>query len=137
MMQTISGLIKDIRVNVNRNLLFYILILIFAIFKILQLLRFHSIVWDEAVYIGMAKSIYSLGEIGLWETIRPIGFPMIIGLPWKLGLNIISFSELQVIFFSIGCIALTYCISKKLFGMHVALLSSLLLMATPVYFFHS
>jgi hypothetical protein len=94
-------------------------------------------VWDEAVYLGIGKFIYSSGISGLWEVIRPLGLPLIIGLYWFLGLNQIFFSELTAIIFSIATIFVTYLIGKKIFDKHVGIIASFLITIFPVYFFYS
>jgi len=94
-------------------------------------------IWDEAVYIGIGKYIWSFGKIGLWENIRPIGLSLFLGFLWKLGLNSIFFSELLILFFAIGNILLIYFIAEKLFNKNIAIMSSLLLAVTPIFFYYS
>ena len=57
---------------------------LFLIFKLSLLFTYHDTRWDESVYMGMGKYIYSNGQIGLWEDIRPIVLPLILGLFWKV-----------------------------------------------------
>lgn len=115
----------------------FVIILFFLLIKFKQLFFFHPVVWDEAVYIGMGKAIYSLGSIGLWEDIRPIGLPLITGLFWKLGLNYIFLSELTIILFSAANLVLVYCLALKFFGRSQAIIATFFIAITPVYFFHS
>ena len=48
---------------------------------------YHELWWDSAVYIGMGKFIFSGGQLGLWEHLRPLMWPSFIGFLWKLGFN--------------------------------------------------
>jgi hypothetical protein len=43
--------------------------------------------WDESVYIGIAKYLYSGGNQGLFEGIRPPVLPLLIGAAWRLGVD--------------------------------------------------
>ena len=56
---------------------YWIYVIVFlVVFKLYIILTtFHLIGWDEAVYLGMGKYIYSGGAIGLFEEIRPLGLP--------------------------------------------------------------
>lgn len=90
--------------------------------------------WDSSVYINMGKYIYSFGEVGLYEDSRPLIWPLILGLFWKLGLNPITFGKLMVLVFGIGTITLTYLISYNLFNKRIALISSLFLAFSPTFF---
>src|SRR3989338_7467319 len=114
-----------------------ILTLIFLLIRLFFLIKFHGIIWDEAVYIGMGKFIYSLGEIGLWEPARPILLPLLVGLIWKIGLNVVFFSVILIYFFSIGNIFLTYLIGTKLFNKKTGLIASFFLVITPTFFLYS
>ena len=98
----------------------------------------HTILWwDEAVYMGMGKYLFSSGNIGFWEIVRPIGLPLILGLIWKSGLNYLFFSEFMVILFSIGNIILTYMIGKKAVNKKVGFIASLMLAITSVFFLYT
>ncbi len=110
---------------------------LFVAAKVLYLLKYHLPVWDEAVYLGMGKYIYSLGQSGLWETIRPPGLPLIIGALWKLRLPYVFFSEIIIMLFGIGSILLSYLIANKLFGKSVAILSVALLATSPWFYLYS
>src|SRR3989338_7401547 len=77
---------------------------------------FHDLGWDESVYLGMGKYIYSSGEIGLWEEIRPTLLPLFLGVFWKLDLPYIFFSDIIMLMFSVGVIYFTYKLSEQLFS---------------------
>ena len=90
--------------------------------------------WDSTVYIGMAKYIFSLGQIGLWEYFRPLLWPAILGFGWKLGANTILFGKIMQILFSLAIIFFTFEIAKKIFNIKIAVFSSLLLAVSPIFF---
>jgi len=120
----------------KNNLFIIILLSIFILTKLLAAFKFHDIRWDEAVFIGMGKYIYSLGKIGIWETFRPIGMPILLGFFWKLGLNIILTAEIISILFASGCLLLIYLIGEEIFDQKTAIIASLLLFLTPLFFYY-
>ncbi len=132
-MKIITKSIKKIKEN-------YILISIFAIFILLKIItatKVHQIIWDEAVYIGMGKFLFSFGKAGLWESIRPLGLPLLLGAIWKLKLDTILFAEILAVFFSLGNILLVYLISKETFNKTTATIAAALLAITPLFFLYS
>lgn len=114
-----------------------LLLTIFAIWRIIFMTRNHDIIWDEAVYIGIGKYIWSFGNAGLWEIIRPIGLPLLLGFPWKIGLDPIFWGEIIAILFSLACLFLTYLIGINLHSKLVGLLATILLGVTPTFFLYS
>lgn len=122
--------------SVQNKLLFAITIL-FALLQLPFIFSQRQLFWDEAVYLGMGKYLYSLGGSGLWETIRPPGLPLLTGLIWKAGLPFVLFSRIISVFFGIGSILLTFAIANKVFGKRAALLSATLLASAPVFFRYS
>jgi len=74
--------------------------------------------WDETIYIGMAKYLYTGGTLGYWETFRPVVMPFVYGFGWKAGL---------------GIILLTYVLGEKLYK-HAGLLASGMMALLPVFF---
>ncbi len=126
--------------NTQRVRLHAWLLLVLGLFiaaKVLFLLKYHLPVWDEAVYLGMGKYIYSLGHSGLWETIRPPGLPFLVGALWKLRLPYVFFSEIIMMLFGIGSILLSYLIANKLFNRKVAVLAAALLATSPWFYLYS
>lgn len=112
------------------------LLLLFLIVRGISMLRYHLPFWDEAVYIGIGKYIYSWGGIGLWEDIRPLVFPIVLGFFMFLKIPL-QYLEIVPIFFSLGTIILTYTVSKRFFGKTVGLLSTVFLLITPVFHLYS
>ena len=123
--------------RVWRNKEILILIGVFILFKLIFFFRFHDIWWDEAVYIGMSKYLFSLGKLGLFEILRPIIIPIILGFFWKIGLNVILVGEIIQLLFSVGCIYLTYKIGLKLKGKITGLVAALLLTFMPLFILNS
>ena len=100
----------------------------------LFLTRVHNVIWDEAVYIGMGKWIYSLGTAGIWEMIRPPVLPLLIGLLWKIGLSPVLFGEVLSTLFGIGTLAMVYLIGKRLYDPSTGTLAALFLAGMPLYY---
>ena len=115
----------------------WVIISLFLIAKLFSLSYYKTVWWDSAAYIGMGKYIYSLGKLGLWEQSRPIIWPLILGLFWKLGFNpVIAGRLLEIIFASLS-ILLVYIIGIKLFNKDTAFLASAFLAFSPSFFFFS
>src|SRR3989338_7799189 len=100
---------------------------LFFLVNLATLSFYHDIGWDSSVYIGMGKYIYSMGQSGIWEPIRPLTIPLILGFFWKIGLDPVIFGKLLILSFSIGVITLTYILSTKLFGKQTAIIASIIL----------
>ncbi|MBW2979836.1 glycosyltransferase family 39 protein [Candidatus Woesearchaeota archaeon] len=96
-----------------------------------------NIWWDSAVYVGIGKYMLSLGKVGLWESSRPLVWPFILGLGWKLGLNAVIFSKILSVLFVIGSLYLTYLIGEDVFNEKIALIATLFLAFSPTLFFNS
>jgi 4-amino-4-deoxy-L-arabinose transferase-like glycosyltransferase len=107
------------------------------IFSAMPFAVYHSLFWDEAVYIGLGKSIWSFGNVGIWEPIRPLGLPLIIGLFWSIGLPVIVSSQGLAMFFSAAAIILAYFVGRQLFNNFVAVISAVILSVTPVFLTNS
>ncbi len=119
-------------ISKNRGLA--ILILAFVAVKLITVLQFRFLVWDEAVYLAMGKYLYSAGQSGFFEIIRPIGLPIAIGWLWSLKANYILLSKILSIIFSAAYVAVSYIIAKKIFSKKTAIIASLLIVITPVFF---
>jgi 4-amino-4-deoxy-L-arabinose transferase-like glycosyltransferase len=109
-------------------------IMLFLLVKFVMLTKIHHVGWDEAVYLGMGKYIYSFGGVGLWEIIRPPGLPLILGIAWKLGVDQILIAELVMNIAAAGNIFLVYLIGKEISGKHVGITSAIILAVTPIFF---
>ncbi len=98
--------------------------------------RVHYLSWDESVYIGVGKYLWSFGSQGLWEVIRPIGLPFVLGFIDKFGLGVIGF-DILILLFSIGVVVLCYLLCEELFDNVSGIVASIVLVLTPLFFFSS
>jgi len=121
----------------KKRIFLYLIILIFLSIKIFHLLSQKGITWDSAVYIEMGKYIFSTGKSGLWESSRPLMWPILLGILWKIKLNPIIFGRILQLILSIGCIYFTYIIGKNIFNEKIALLSAFFLAFNPTFLFYS
>lgn len=116
-------------------------LIIILIFTLLIRLNFafawHETWWDSGVYVGMGKYIYSGGEHGLWEHIRPPLLPLALGFFWKLGLDPLLFGRLLEIILMTGIVYLTYLLAKYWFSENVALLAALIISFSPIFYYLS
>ncbi|MBI5072851.1 glycosyltransferase family 39 protein, partial [Candidatus Woesearchaeota archaeon] len=118
----------------NKEILLVLLILTGA--YILSFMAAGDVWWDAAVYIGMAKYIYSQGAIGLWEPNRPLLWPLLIGFFWKIGVDIFLAAKLLTLFFALGSVYLTYKITEVIADKKTALVAALLLGLWPIFFLY-
>ena len=111
----------------------YLVLLIALIIDIVYLFKPHAMWWDASIYLGMGHYIYSLGSIGIWEPIRPLVWPLLLGFFWKLGLNDVIIGYLLGILFSLGSVALAYLICRKMGNEEAGFIAALLLAFTPMF----
>jgi len=119
---------------IKKHYVFLLILLIFLIIKIFSIFVEHDIWWDSAVYLGMGKYIYSLGNVGLWETARPIVWPLILGFLWFIKLDPILSGKILIVLFSAGILVLTYLIALEVFNKKTALLSTVFLALSQTFF---
>lgn len=119
----------------NYALFFYAALVLFFLMQILALARHSPVWWDEAVYVSMGKYIFSGGESGMWEEIRPPAVPILLGMLWKLGLNPLFSGRAVAFLFSIGAVILTYLIGKRAFGEKEGVIAAVMLAFTNVFFY--
>ncbi|MBW3013900.1 glycosyltransferase family 39 protein [Candidatus Woesearchaeota archaeon] len=91
--------------------------------------------WDSAVYISNAKNLFSGGEIAYWESVRPIGWPIILGVFWKLGANLLVAGKILELLFSLGIISFVYLISKQLFNKKIANIATVIIAFNSLFIF--
>lgn len=93
--------------------------------------------WDFSVYYGMGKYIFSYGSDGLWEPLRPLFWPVIVGMFWKAGFSIIAIKTFGVLL-SLANVLLVYEICKKLHSKKTAILASVItLLSITTAFYES
>tara|TARA_Y100000310_G_scaffold317308_1_gene370048 strand:- start:1914 stop:3293 length:1380 start_codon:yes stop_codon:yes gene_type:complete len=120
--------------KLKNHKIFLLVFFVFFIVKLFSLFVAHDIWWDSSVYIGMGKYIYSFSEVGLWESSRPLVWPLILGFFWKIGIDVIFFGKLSMMLFSLGVLFLTYLIALDIFNKKVAIISSLFLVLSSTFF---
>jgi 4-amino-4-deoxy-L-arabinose transferase-like glycosyltransferase len=124
--------IRRVQKEIVNKPLFY-LILVTILIRLFYLSMQHPLWWDSHVYIGMGKFIFSQGNIGIWESFRPLVHPIIIGAFWKLNLNPIIIGKLLDLIFSTTAVYLTYLVGKQIFNKTVGLISALIFSLTSVF----
>jgi hypothetical protein len=118
----------------RKQKILWALLAAFVIVKILIAMQPHPVMWDEAVYAGMGKFLYSGGQAGLWEEIMPTGLPLILGAVWKSGLPFAATAEIMLAVMAAGTIWLTYQTARKLSNEGTAAFSALLVAGTAIFF---
>lgn len=127
----------NVKKFLKENKWFIGLIALFILVKLLLLLEYHLVIWDEAVYLGMGKFLFSNGQVGLWEPIRPIFWPLLLGFLWKINLNTVFLGEFLMIAFSTGILVMTYVLGKQIFNKNVGLIAMVLVGITPIFYLYS
>ena len=125
---------KNLKLKKFYSFLFIVLILVLLVLEFNYLFVKSDMMWDSSVYLGMGKYIYSSGKSGLWEPSRPLPWPLIVGFFWKFNLDYIFWAKFVTVLLSIGCIVLTYIISKEIFDNRVGFYTALFLALSPTFF---
>lgn len=115
----------------------YSLLAILALALVIRLIfafGWHEIWWDSGVYIGMGKYIYSQGQSGLWEHIRPPLVPIVLGFLWKTGLDPVLFGRLFEIILMLGIVWLTYQLAKFWWDGKTAIITALIIALSPIFY---
>ncbi len=121
----------------KRNYSLYIILALALIIRLIFAFSWHEVWWDSGVYIGMGKHLYSGGENGLWEHIRPPLLPIMLGFLWKTGLSPILFGRLLEIIFMLGTVWLTYELALRWFENKTAIIASLIIALSPIFYYLS
>lgn len=111
----------------------YLILLFSLILRLIYPLFNNFLWWDSHIYIGIGKYIFSNGTLGIWEPYRPLVYPFILGLFWKIGINPIIFGKFFDMILSLIVIYLTFILSKEIFNKKTAIISSLILSISPVF----
>jgi len=112
-----------------------LLLVLAAALRLYFLFDWHNVWWDSGSYIGMGKWIWSAGASGLWEDIRPVLWPIILGFFWKMKLNPIGFGRALIFALSLSNVYLVYSIGEKVFNKRVAIIAAALFAFSPIFFF--
>jgi len=123
--------------KVKENWEILILVCLFLAVKSFFLFKPHLMNWDESVYLAIGKYIWSWGGVGIWEKIRPLGLPLLLGFFWRLKLDYFLWAEVLINLFAAGNLILAYFIGKRLYHKYLGLAAGLVLGMTPVFFINS
>lgn len=110
-----------------------ILLMVSLIIRIVLLFHAHEVWWDASIYLGMGKALFSHYQIGIWEPLRPILWPLVLGSLWGLGLDPIFFGNIIQIILSLGIIYLTYLIARHYRNENEALIAAVIIAFTPIF----
>lgn len=134
MQASVSGSKRKI---LSYHCIILVFLAIFFLIRLIYMQRIHIPIWDEAVYIGMGKYLYSVGHVGLWEMFRPILMPLLLGLGYILNFDEMVFGEILAICFSTATLYLVYAVGKNLFDKRTGALAAFFTAITPVFFLYS
>lgn len=124
---------KGIFETIKRHGVLFLVLAIMSIFRLyLFISKYHIVSWDESVFLGMGKWVASFGKLGIWESIRPPGLPIVLS-PFSFFDNYVLFSDIVMFLIAIGIIVFTYMISLELFSKRVASYSVLFLVFVPIF----
>ena len=121
----------------NRDYGLFFVLLLSLVVRLLFFFEHHITWWDSAVYVGMGQYIFSLGKMGLWEPIRPLLWPIIMGALWKTGLSVVVAARVVELLLTLGSVLFLYLCAESVFNKRVAFISSILFSFSPVLFFSS
>jgi len=121
----------------KRNYPLFIILAVALVIRLIFAFSWHEILWDSGVYIGMGKYLFSAGNNGLWEHIRPPLVPFVLGLFWKIGLDPVLFGRLFEIILMLGTVWLTYQLSRHWWDEKVAIISALIIAVSPIFYYLS
>ena len=114
-----------------------IIILLFIAANMLFLNFYSDVWWDSSVYIGMGKHIFSSGNSGLWEESRPLLFPFLLGIGWKMGFDAVIFGRIISLVFAGLALFMIYLIGSRLFSRKAGLIGAFFLGFSFTFFFFS
>jgi 4-amino-4-deoxy-L-arabinose transferase-like glycosyltransferase len=115
----------------------YALLLIAALARLLFFFDFHEIWWDSGVYVGMAKYLWSAGASGLWEHIRPILWPLVIGSAWWFKQDIVFFARILEFTLAMLSIVFVYALGKRWFSERTGILAAVIWAFSSIVFYLS
>lgn len=121
--------------HLRRHQTLYALLLVAALARLLFFVDFHEVWWDSGVYVGMAKHLWSAGNAGLWEHIRPVLWPLIIGAAWMLKAHMVWFARSIEFLLTIISTGLVYALGRKLFSQRAAILASVVWTFSAIVFY--
>lgn len=130
---------KQIQKSIKNNKRITALLTIFIAIQIAILYNTagKNLGWDPSVYVAMGKYIYTLGEIGMWEPLRPILIPIILGFFWTLGLPMLTTAPIINATISTAAIIAIYHMTKNLYNKETGFYTAATIITTYTYIFHT
>ena len=119
----------------RQNKIFLVILFAAFIIRFFLFFQYHEVWWDSGVYIGMGKYIFSLGSAGLWEHLRPVLWPIVLGIGWKAGADVILFGRIMTFLLSIASIFVFYLITSKIFSKKAAAIASAMFAFSTIFFY--
>ena len=111
-------------------------IFIFTLIRVIVIPHPDIITWDASVYVGMGKYLFSHGTVGVWESLRPVGLPIILGALWKLGIAPYTAGMVFSFLVSAAMLAMVYTIAEQA-RKGAGTIATVLLAATELFFIYS
>ncbi len=121
----------------RRAAIILFIVVLFATLESFLIFREYPITWDEGAFIGMGKHIYSSGQSGIWEDVRPLGLPLVFGFFWKIGLGSAFFYRFFSFLSAVGVLAVVFLIGRKFIKNYLAGFAAVLVGFSPVFFYNS
>lgn len=110
-----------------------ITLLIFVIvLRLLVLFTYDAVYWDEAVYVGMGKYLFSGGVEGFTEWIRPPIIPMITGALDAMGLPPLFAGRIIMLLASVLSVFIFYKILRRRYAEQQALIGAAVFSLIPL-----
>lgn len=122
-------------IGISEQYIWLLIILGLSLAARLWLYRPQVLLSDASAYILMGKYIFSSGQAGLIEPLRPLAWPLMLGFAGWVGLDPVFLGSVLNISFSLGSITLVYLIACELFDAKAGLLAAMFLALSPANFF--
>jgi len=91
-----------------------------------------EVTWDESVYVGLGKYLWSGGASGIYEPFRPILLPIVLGALWRLGIDPIIAGKLLVALCAALAVVIVYKIGKLYYDELTAVAAAVVVAVMPV-----
>lgn len=105
--------------------LYFILAIVFS--------QWSDIWWDEASYLGMGKYFFSQGAQGVFEPVKSVGLPLLLGLGWFSGLDIVIFGKILIFLAGFFSLLFVYLIGKELFNEKIGGIAALIILFNALF----
>ena len=96
-----------------------------------------EVTWDESVYIGIGKYLYSAGSSGIYEAFRPIVLPLILGGMWGIGIDPIIPGKILIALIATMNAVMVWKIATYYVDEKTSVVSAIVYATMPVVFVHS